>query len=133
MSHIFLSYARPDSDKALALHKDITDAGYPVWLDKKALLVGQRWKDEISRAIQNAAAFIALISENSVDHRGYVQKELKEALDVLAQTPPNQIYVLPVRLSDVRPTDVQLQDLHWLDLFPVRSRRIIERLRAIAV
>ena len=132
MSQIFLSYVHADSTEALNLFDDISAAGYPVWLDQKALLVGQKWKDEIARAIQAASAFIALISKNSVDHQGYVQKELKQGLEVLAETPSNQIYLLPVRLNDARPHDIQLQDLHWLDLFPDRSSRVPALLDALA-
>jgi hypothetical protein len=134
MSHIFLSYAHADRTDAEHLYEQLTAESFPVWLDHKVLLVGQKWEDEIDTAIRDASAFIALISKNSVDHRGYVQKELRLALDVLSQTPSNQIYVLPVRLQDVRPVDKQLRALHWLDLFPnwdTSLAKLIEALKTI--
>jgi hypothetical protein len=54
---------------------------------------------------------------------------LKQGLDVLATTPANQIFVLPVRLDTAQPSDIQLQKLHWLDLFPDRSAAL-QALRA---
>jgi hypothetical protein len=133
MSHVFLSYAHNDADsaEALRLYEKLTAAGYPVWFDEKVLLVGQNWKNEIARAIRDSSAFIALISGNSVDHRGYVQKELRLALDVQSEIPANQIYLLPVRIADVPLKEPQLTDLHRLDLFRDREAGISQLLKAI--
>lgn len=135
MSHIFLSYAHEDADAALKLYKEISANGYPVWLDQKALLPGQRWKDEVARAILDSAGFIALISEKSVDKRGHVQDELRQGLDVFAKVPVNQIYLIPVRLQDVKPVErVLVEDLHWVDLFKDwkdGTRRLLEAIATI--
>src|SRR2546425_6505785 len=103
MSFAFINYAREDSKIANRLYNDLTRSGYSVWLDKKNLLGGQKWRAEISKAIRDSFAFIALISETSVSKTGEVQRELRYAFDVLAQLPANQIYILPVRLSSVVP------------------------------
>jgi hypothetical protein len=117
MAHVFISYAREDSATANRLYNDITAAGYSVWLDTKVLRPGQRWKPAVTTAIQESAAFLALISR-STEGRGYVQKELKEALDVLAEVPANQVFIIPARLEDVRPGIPDLAELTWVDLFP---------------
>jgi hypothetical protein len=132
MSHIFLSYAHKDLEAARRLYAKITAAGYPVWFDKESLMVGQTWENEISRAISSSLAFIALISHNSVDHRGIVQKELQQGLDEYAKTPANQVYMLPVRINDASPTEPRLEKIHWLDLFPDEDAGIRKLLKVIA-
>lgn len=132
MSHIFLSYAHLDLEAARRLYQKITAAGYPVWFDKESLLVGQNWDSEISRAIQSSLAFIALISHNSVDHRGTVQKELQQGLDEYAKTPANQVYMLPVRISDASPREPRLEKIHRLDLFPDEDAGLKQLLKVLA-
>ncbi len=46
-------------------------------MDRKDILIGQNWQ----LAIQKSSYFLALLSSNSVSKAGYVQKELRMALD----------------------------------------------------
>ena len=47
-----------------------------------------------------------------------MQKELRQALDLLDTFPPGEVFVIPVRIDDSAPRHERLQDLHWIDLFP---------------
>jgi hypothetical protein len=114
------------------MYEDITSAGFPVWFDQEALLVGQKWKLEIARAIRESSAFIPLISKNSVDKRGHVQNELRQALEVLTDVPSNQIFLMPLRLEEVDPVEPLLEELHWLDLFPDWEGSVARLLEALA-
>ena len=118
MSKVFLSYAREDSETALKLYNDLKNQGVDVWLDKEKLIPGQNWKYAISQAIKESTHFLALFSSNSVSKRGFYQKELKKALDVLDELPEYEIYFIPVRLDECVPANEKLQDIHWADLFP---------------
>lgn len=102
-------------------------------MDKRNLLPGQPWKTEIEQAIRRASFFVALLSSRSVSKRGYVQAELKAAYEVLAEIPPGQIYVIPVRIDNVELPPGPLRDLHWLDLEPYHAgiSRIIETIAAV--
>ena len=42
---------------------------------------------------------IACLSKNSISKRGYVQKELKEAISVLDEIPEDAIYIIPIRID----------------------------------
>jgi hypothetical protein len=117
-STVFISYAREDARHAERLYMDLRVHEINTWLDSKCLLPGQNWKREISRVIRDAAYFIALISANSVNKRGFVQSEIKRALEVLAEMPAHHIFVIPVRLDSTSPSDEELQSLNWVDLFP---------------
>jgi len=114
----FISYAREDLAIASKLYEDLCALGTEPWMDKKDLLGGQNWRMAIRRAVRESSHFIALLSSNSVSKRGYVQKELREAISVLEEFPPDEIFVIPLRLENVEPTHEALKDLHWIDLFP---------------
>lgn len=77
--------------------------GLEVWFDKDSIDAGKDWKYEISRAIREAKVFLACISSKSIAKRGFVQAELKSALDILVQVPENDIFIIPVRVD---PCDV---------------------------
>ena len=118
MGKIFISYAREDSAMANRLYNDLKKLGADPWLDTEDLLPGQRWGSEIKKVIRDSSHFFILLSKNSVTKRGFVQKELNFALNVLEEIPPDDIYILPLRLDDTYPLHDKLQELHWLDLFP---------------
>ena len=124
----FISYAHEDSDIATRLYADLRELGAEPWLDKKDLLAGQNWQDAIRKAIRECSHFIALISTSSVNKRGYVQKELRLALEILEEFPPSEIFVIPVRRHEVQPSHEALTRIHWVDLFPSYE----EGLRALA-
>ncbi len=115
---VFISYAREDKPTARRIYADLKRIGANPWLDKESILPGQDWERAIRTAIRESSYFIALISENSVGKRGYVQKELRIALDFLDEFPPDDIFVIPVRMDDSKPRHERLKRLHWVDLFP---------------
>jgi len=100
-------------------------------MDKVDLLPGQNWKIHITKAIKESKYFIALLSSNSLSKKGYVQKELKLALDILGEFPPEDIFVIPARLDDCLPQDEVLKYLHWADLFPAFENGLNEILRVL--
>ena len=114
---VFISYAREDRKTALKLYHDLKKAGLNPWLDLKNLLPGQNWQRHIELAIKSSDFFIALLSNNSVSKKGYVQKELKKALDILDEYPHGEGFVIPVRLDECLPDNEKLENLHWADLF----------------
>lgn len=113
---IFISYAREDEKKAAEVYDALMDRGHIPWMDKKELIAGQDWKLKIRKAIEQSQYFVALMSEQSVTKRGFVQKELRFALDVLGEIPPGQIYFVPARLENCDVPDA-IRSLHWIDLW----------------
>lgn len=118
MSRVFISYAREDDAIAERLYDDLTKLGAEPWIDKHDLLAGQGWRGAIRQAVRRSSHFIALISKNSVRKRGYVQREMREAIERLLELPPDEIYLIPTRLDESESPFDQIQDLHWVDLFP---------------
>lgn len=129
--NIFISYAKQDFALANKVYNDLHRFGFDAWIDSENLLPGQNWKTEISRAIRNSKFFLALLSQNSVNKMGYVQKELNEAIEILDLIPPGQIYLIPAKLDDCQPNHHRLNDLHWVDLFPSYRKGMNKILRVL--
>ena len=109
---IFLSYATPDRVSVTEFYDALRDKGFNTWIDHKHILPGQNWDVEIRRAISKAVIVVAFISNNSVNRRGYVQRELKIALDLMADKLVDDIFLIPVGLDDKTPIPDHLKHLH---------------------
>ncbi len=112
---VFISYAREDIPYANNLYNALRNRRHKPWMDKRDLIAGQEWETEIRKAIEKADYFIALMSSKSVTKRGFVQKEIRFALDVLGEIPPGRIYSIPVRLEPCDVPDI-IKHLHWVDI-----------------
>ena len=55
-------------------------------MDIHDIRAGQRWESEIRTAIGEASYFIIFLSKSTVTRRGYFQKEIRLALDVLNES-----------------------------------------------
>ncbi len=115
---IFISYAREDARIASRLYEDLRAYNLQPWLDVKNLLPGERWAATIRRIIRESSHFLALLSKQSISKRGFYQKELNHALDVLQEVPQDKIFVIPARVDEVEPVHEALRELNWVDLFP---------------
>ena len=116
--YVFISYAKEDFKLADKLYTYLKENLIIAWMDYHSLVPGQNWKVEINKAIKKCSAFIILLSNTAVDKRGFIQKELRTAVDVLDEIPASSIYLIPARLDNCTPSHERLEDLHWVDLFP---------------
>jgi hypothetical protein len=115
---VFLSYAREDSVAAGRLYKELTSAGAQVWFDQKSLLPGEKWDSATRRAIRGSKYFLAILSARAVTKKGFIQKEIREALSVLEEFPDDVVFLIPARIDDCMPSYERLNELNWVDLFP---------------
>jgi hypothetical protein len=117
------------------LYQYLSNSGCDIWLDEKKLLPGQDWDMEIKRAIHDADAVIVILSKNSVDKEGYVQKELKLALDTYEEKPEGAIYLIPALLEECKIPD-KLKHLQYSDLSqPDSGKKLLDtiKLRALSI
>lgn len=131
---VFISYAREDRRHAERLYASLREHSVDAWLDSRSLKPGQDWKREIRRAIKSAGFVVLLLSEHSVTKRGFVQAEVKEAIEQSRNVPTGEAFIVPARLSDVRPVDDELLDFNWVDLFPNFEKgltRVLDLMRDI--
>jgi hypothetical protein len=115
-AQIFLSYAREDEVRVAHLYKRLTDAGFKPWMDTKDILPGEVWKSRIQEAIRHSDFFLVCLSANSVSKRGFLQRELRNALDLWQERLDSDIYLIPVRLEACEVPE-SLSDFQWANLF----------------
>lgn len=115
-SHIFLCYTRADEASVSRLYEDLSVAGLKPWMDHRDLLPGDNWDSKIRSAIRSSRSFLVILTPNSIDKRGYLQKEIKQALDIQDEKLEGDRYVIPVRLKPCKIPD-RLSHLQCADLF----------------
>ncbi|HEV7238619.1 MAG TPA: TIR domain-containing protein [Thermoanaerobaculia bacterium] len=115
---IFLSAARDDVEQVLPVYHALAAAGFRPWLDVQNLLPGQLWTKAIEQAIDESDLVLVFLSHSSVGREGFVQKELRMALQRMERRAVGDTFVIPVRLEDVEPPE-SLRNLQWVDLFGV--------------
>lgn len=128
---VFLCHSRNDKSAVRALHQRLRDDGIDPWLDEEKLIPGQKFDREIRIAVRNSDVVIVCLSNGSVTKGGYVQKEIKFALDVADEQPEGTIFVIPARLEDCDVPE-RLSEWHWVDLFEERGyERLLLGLKSI--
>ena len=97
---VFISYSHSDLPIIKDFVKFFRDVKLDVWFDKEDLRIGEDWKATINKVISNAQFYIVFLSQKNIDRRGFLQYELNSALDVALTIPPNQLYIIPLRLDN---------------------------------
>ena len=131
MARIFLCHASEDKVQVREVyHRLRSIEGFEPWLDEEDLLPGQDWDYEIKRALKASDFILIFFSRNSVAKRGYVQREMKLALDAWQEVPEGTIHTIPVRLDDCD-VPASFRRYHWTNLFePEGFDRIVHAIRA---
>ena len=125
---VFLCHARADKPAARNLYRYLRSKGMDPWLDEEKLLAGQNWRLEIPKAISASDVIIICLSKNSVDKEGYVQKEIKFALDRALEMPEGRIFIIPARLEDCDVPE-SLKNYQWVELFEKNwNRKLMQSL-----
>ena len=112
---VFLSYASEDHLQVQKLYRRLKKDGVDPWQDQENLLPGQNWKEAIDKALDETDAIIVCLSQKAVNKEGFIQKEIRRALDLADEKPEGTIYIIPARIEDV---DVpkRLSFWQWVDL-----------------
>jgi hypothetical protein len=123
---IFLCHSSGDKAAVRTLYRRLVEDGFRPWLDEENLLPGQEWEREIPIAVKTSDIVIVCLSRQSVTQIGYVQREIKLALDVADEQPEGTVFLIPVR---VEPCDLpkRLSRWQWVDLFESNGYRRLLR------
>lgn len=113
---VFLNYAREDAESVTDIYRRLREAGLRPWMDTQDIVGGEDWERSIRRALRRADFFVACLSRRSSTKRGFLQKELKEALEIWKEKLPDDIYLIPARLEDCDLPSA-LGGFHRVDLF----------------
>lgn len=112
------------------LYQRLCADGFEPWLDEEGLLPGQDWQGAIRKAVRNSDVVIVCLSKGSINKAGYVQKEIKFALDVADEQPEDTIFLIPVKLEE-REVPERLSRWQWVNHNdPNGYARLLKALRA---
>lgn len=119
MAQIFISYAREDFQHARELYQRLKAQGFRPWMDKVDLLAGQPWQPALERAMRESDFFVLLLSRNSVMKRGFVQREIRTALDLWEDKLADDIFLIPIMLEAMAWEEVPeaISKFQWVELY----------------
>jgi formylglycine-generating enzyme required for sulfatase activity len=125
---VFLCHSSQDKPAVRELYKKLRNEPWiQPWLDEEELYPGDDWELAIEKAVENSDVVLACISNGSINKRGFVQKELRFALDVALEMPEETIFIIPLRLEECSPPR-SLRDWHYADYFEGQRERGFQRL-----
>ena len=126
---IFVSHSSQDSAKIAELHNWLKANNVDPWVSVNKILPGQDWELEILRALKAADVVIVCLSRAATTRTGYLQAEIKRALDLVDRVPEGQIYLIPLRLEDCAPPS-RLLKYQYVDFFePEGKSKLLLALR----
>lgn len=126
---IFLCHSSGDKPEVRNLYQRLSSNGFDPWLDEEKLLPGQEWELEIAKAVQTSDIIIVCLSHKAINKAGYVQKEIKFALDKAKEQPEGTIFLIPLKLEECDVPE-RLKRWHWVNLFEEKGyERLMSSLR----
>ncbi len=129
---VFLCHSSGDKSTVRNLHQRLKVEGIDPWLDEEKLLPGQDWHLEIRKAVRTSHAVLVCLSQTSINKIGFVNKEIKYALDVADEQPEGAIFIIPVKLEECIIPD-RLRAWQWVNYFePNGYERLMRALQARA-
>ncbi len=125
---VFLCHSSNDKPAVRELYQKLrAEPWIQPWLDEEELHPGQTWEVEIEKAVEESDVVLVCLSNNSINKRGFVQKELRFALDVALEIPEEEIFIIPLRLEECTPPR-SLRGWQYADYFEGKREHAYERL-----
>lgn len=127
---VFLCHAKEDLHIAREFRKTLIQYNYDVWLDDSNLLPGHTWEIEIQNAVRSSDIFLLCLSSSWIKRPGYIQKELKTALEEAQKKPEGSIFILPTRLDNCEVPE-SLRKIQYVDLFKDSRHSFMKLLKTL--
>lgn len=113
---IFLCHSSQDKSSVRALRTQLLSDGYSPWLDEIDILPGQDWKRAIGQALKVANIVLVCLSAASTSKIGFVQKEIRDVLDLADLQPDGDVFLIPIKLEQCEVPE-RLARWQWVDYF----------------
>ncbi len=113
---VFLCHSSNDKLAVRALYSRLIADGITPWLDEEDLLPGEKWEIEIPKAVRNSDVVLVCLSQSSINKKGYLQKEIRYALDAAQEQPEGTIYLIPLKLEECDIPE-HLRIWQWVNFF----------------
>lgn len=128
MSHVFVSYSRRDSQTVDQIVSRLEAEQFTVWIDREDIHGGELWRESIVEAVDNAYAFVLMLSPSSVTSDN-VRKEVDLAEGAGKSLLPMLLAQaqLPARLR------YQLAGIQWIEYYRDPHKKFDELVIALRV
>lgn len=130
MLKIFLNHTAEDKALVMPYFEKLKALGYEPWIDNR-ILPGHDWDEEIQRAFNAADVYLLFMSPRSVKKRGYVQREINDALDKQRYLLPGDIGLIPLMLEECEVPEKISRTYQYIRL-PEGWGRVVEALALAA-
>lgn len=124
--NVFLCHSSADKALIRELCVRLESNGVQPWLDEKNLLGGQDFQQEIRRAVRSSDVVVICLSNNSITKSGFVQREIKYAMELAEEQPEGALFLIPLRLEECN-VPQSLSKLHWIDYFKADGYQQLRR------
>ncbi|NWJ48659.1 MAG: toll/interleukin-1 receptor domain-containing protein [Chloroflexi bacterium] len=126
---VFLCHSSSDKLAVRKLYNRLKAEGFDPWLDEVNLIAGQIWQDEIEKAVEQSHVVLVCLTPASITKEGYVQREIRVALDAADYKPEGTLFIIPAKLQECE-VPRRLSRWHWVNLFEANGyAKLIEALR----
>lgn len=112
MTHVFISYSRKNSKIVDQLAARLSADGFDVWLDREAIQGGNLWREAIVEAVDNAYAFLLVLSPASV-----ASNNVRREVDLAEGSGKDIIPVLLARVNVPARLRYQLAGIQWIEYY----------------
>jgi hypothetical protein len=110
----FLCHALEDKPRIRELDAELRRQGILTWFDERDLRAGEEWQRAIERAIAEADYVLVCASSRSISKTGFVNREIRFALQEQERRPLGSRYIIPIRLDECQ-LPHELSKYHWID------------------
>jgi hypothetical protein len=97
--HVFLSHARADSLFVRELYERLIQDGIDAWLEEENIIPGRPWLLEIQKGVKNSDILVVCLSAKSITKEGFMQEDIRFALETADKKPDGTIFIIPARLE----------------------------------
>jgi CheY-like chemotaxis protein len=129
LTRVFLCHSSADKPTVRDLYQRLKHDGIDPWLDEEDLLPGQEWDLEIRAAVKHSDIITVCLSKHATTKAGYLQKEIKYALDAAEEQPEGSLFIIPLRLDECE-VPSRLAGWQWIDYYqPASYDRLLKSIR----
>ena len=138
--YAFISYVGEDHRRVLNLKKALENRGVQVWMNREQIGPGELFKEELRKAIEKGAFFLACFSSRYLNRRSHYQnEELALAVEQL-RLRGDQKWFIPVLLERAQISTFdrevypgrRLSDYQFISLFKNRSAALDQLSKAMS-
>ena len=122
---VFLCHSSGDKPAVKKLYNKLNK--YPwiePWLDEKNILPGDEWDLTIRQAVRASDIVLVCLSRGAENKEGYLQKEIRQALDVADEKPDGILYIIPLKLEPCAVPE-RLSKWQWLNYYDADAYRTL--------